>query len=201
MTGSTLDARIAGLTTFLLVACTFMIGFGFVLPSPRGPEPGYAPMAAPAPPVRLVVPSLKVRAPITAITVSSDRVLDPPRNPRDVGWWQSSAKPGSTRGQTVMAGHTVKTGGGALDRLGTLEPGKLVKVVTPKGTMVYRATKVVTYSKEELAERAQQLFGQDRSENRLVLITCTGWTGSYYKSNIVVFAEPLGVPDRVSAAS
>ena len=28
-----------------------------------------------------------------------------------------------------------------------------------------------------------------------MLITCTGWTGSSYTSNVVVFADPLGVRD------
>ena len=45
-------------------------------------------MASPAAPVRLVVPALKIRAPIEPIEVDDDGVLDPPRNPRDVGWWQ-----------------------------------------------------------------------------------------------------------------
>jgi hypothetical protein len=26
-----------------------------------------------------------------------------------------------------------------------------------------------------------------------VLITCTGWTGVDYTSNVIVFAEPLGI--------
>ena len=43
--------------------------------------------------------------------------------------------------------------------------------------MVYRTTKVVTWSKPELAERSVALFGQQRKDDRLVLITCTGWTG------------------------
>ena len=38
-----------------------------------------------------------------------------------------------------------------------------------------------------------EIFGQQRGSNRLVLITCSGWTGSGYTSNVVVFAEPLGV--------
>ena len=200
MTGAKLDARIAGFTTFLLVLCSFMIGFGFVLPSPKVEEPvqGYRAMGAPAPPVRLVVPSLKVKAPILPISVTPDRSLDPPRNPHDVGWWKLSAKPGSTTGQTVMTGHTVHTGGGALDNLGDLRRGRLVKVVTPKETMVYRTTKIVVYSKEELAKRSVEIFGQERNDGRLVLITCSGWTGSYYKRNIVVYAAPLGVPDRTA---
>jgi LPXTG-site transpeptidase (sortase) family protein len=115
-----------------------------------------------------------------------------------VGWWQRSARPGATKGQTVLTGHTVHTGGGVMDRLGKLRAGRLVKVVTPKGTMVYRTTRVVTWSKEQLAKRAVEIFAQERPKVRLVLITCSGWTGSYYKSNVVVFATPLGVPARTA---
>jgi len=142
------------------------------------------------------VPALKIRAPIKPIEVNDQAVLDPPRNPRDVGWWKRSARPGETEGQTVLTGHTVHTGGGVMDRLGKLRKGQLVKVVTRKGPMVYRTTKVVTWSKEQLAKRAVDIFAQEREEERLVLITCSGWTGSSYKNNIVVFAEPLGVPDK-----
>jgi hypothetical protein len=53
----------------------------------------------------------------------------------------------------------------------------------------------VTWSKAELAKRSVELFSQKREDERLVLITCTGWTGSEYTSNVVVFADPLGVPN------
>jgi sortase (surface protein transpeptidase) len=92
----------------------------------------------------------------------------------------------------------VHTGGGVMDRLGKLRRGKVVRVVTPKGTMVYRATRVVTWSKAELAEHAVDIFAQERKDTRLVLITCTGWTGSSYTGNIVVFAKPLGVREPAS---
>ena len=106
--------------------------------------------------MRLVVPALKIRAPIKPIEVNDRQVLDPPRNPRDVGWWKRSARPGATQGQTVLTGHTVHTGGGVMDRLGKLRKGQNVKVVTRKGTMVYRTTKVVTWTKE----RARQARGR-----------------------------------------
>jgi LPXTG-site transpeptidase (sortase) family protein len=153
-------------------------------------------MGAPAAPVRLVVPALRIKAPVLPIEVDDRQVLDPPRNPRDVGWWQRSARPGARHGQTVLTGHTVHTGGGVMDDLGTLRRGRLVKVVTRKGTMTYRTTRVVTWTKEELAERAVDIFAQDRGRNRLVLITCEEWNGSSYESNIVVFARPLGVRER-----
>ncbi len=201
MTGDRLDSRIASFTTLLLTLCAFMIGFGYVMPSPQlapEPAPGYRAFGAPASPVRLVVPSLKIRAPILPIEVNAKQVLDPPRNPRDVGWWQRSARPGAAEGQTVLTGHTVHTGGGVMDNLGKINEGDLIKVVTPGGTMEYTATKVVTYTKAELAKRSVELFGQERREVRLVLITCSEWTGSYYKSNVVVFAKPLGVRERAA---
>jgi sortase (surface protein transpeptidase) len=87
----------------------------------------------------------------------------------------------------------VHDGGGVMDRLGKLKVGRVVRVVTPKGTMAYRTTKVLTLTKAQLAQRSRALFGQTRPSNRLVLVTCTGWTGSDYTSNTVVFAKPLGV--------
>jgi len=199
MSGKDLERWVGGWTTALLVLCGLLAAAGLVLPSPEAeaaPAAGYRNLAAPAKPVRLVVPSLKIRAPILPIEVNAQQVLDPPRNPRDVGWWQRSARPGAKKGQTVLTGHTVHTGGGVMDDLGKLHKGQLVKVVTPKGAMEYRTTKVVTWSKDELTKHAVDIFAQERRDLRLVLITCSGWTGSYYTSNVVVFAKPLGVRKR-----
>ena len=52
-------------------------------------------------------------------------VLVPPADPQRVGWWGEGAAPGE-RGRALVAGHTVHTGGGALDDLETLEPGDRV---------------------------------------------------------------------------
>lgn len=201
MNGSAWDSRIATWSSAMLVLCGLLAAAGLVLPSAAAKAaaaPGYHLMAAPAKPVRLVVPALKIRAPILPIEVNAQAVLDPPRNPRDVGWWQRSAQPGAKAGQTVLTGHTVHTGGGVMDKLGKLHKGQLVRVVTPKGTMTYSTTRVVTWSKAELARRAVDIFAQKRSDVRLVLITCSGWTGSSYTSNVVVFAKPLGVREKTS---
>jgi LPXTG-site transpeptidase (sortase) family protein len=189
------NSGIGGLTAGLLALCVVLVGVGYLMPSSGSASDGYHAMASPAKPVRLVIPALKIRATVDPIEVDDQGVLDPPRNPREVGWWRRSAKPGATRGQTVLTGHTVHTGGGVMDHLGRLREGQLVKVVTRKGPMVYRTSKVVTWSKAELAKRSVQIFGQQRQDERLVLITCSGWTGHDYTSNVVVFAEPLGVPD------
>lgn len=197
------DSRIASLSTALLVLCGVLAAAGLVLPSPvqdAQPAVGFRSMSSPATPVRLVVPALRIRAPIRPVEVSSQAVLDPPRNPHEVGWWQRSARPGATVGQTVLTGHTVHTGGGVMDDLAKLRKGQVVRVVTPKGTMTYRATRIVTWSKDELARHAVDIFAQKRRDLRLVLITCSGWTGSSYTSNVVVFAKALGVRDKPGVA-
>jgi LPXTG-site transpeptidase (sortase) family protein len=180
-----------GALTGLLVVGALM---ALVLLVPFGKAAsGFRPLSSPATPIKLVVPSLKIHAAIRPIEVNSSNVLDPPSNVHEVGWWQRSVRPGADHGQTVLTGHTVHTGGGVMNRLGKLQPGNVVRVITPKGTMVYRTTRVITLTKAELAQRSTELFGQGRETNRLVLVTCTGWTGKTYTSNIVVFAKPLGV--------
>lgn len=153
------------------------------------PKPAAAPVAKrfKPTPYHLVVKSMGIDAPVVQIAMTKDRELDPPADPQRVGWWKASAKPGSVTGQTIVTGHTVHTGGGQFDHLGDVKPGALITL----GTHRYRATKTVKLSKEQVAQRAVELFGQTRVRNRLVLITCGDWTGSEYLSNIFVYAKPL----------
>lgn len=141
---------------------------------------------------RVVVRSLRIDAPIVSIAMSRDRVLTPPANPQDVGWWSASAKPGAAAGQTIIAGHTVHTGGGQFDHLGSIEKGAEIAIVRKRRTEHYVVTRVFTLSKKQVSERAQELFGQGRAKNRLVLITCGDWTGREYLTNVFVYAKPVG---------
>lgn len=148
------------------------------------------PKLAPAPPEVVEIPGLGVEAEVLAVALGKDRTLLPPRNPHRVGWWSGSAAPGFLRGGTVIAGHTVHTGGGAFDRLGRLKRGSVVDVRTATGEMRYRVNRVATYDKTDLAKAAPQLFGQD-VDARLVLVTCDDWNGEVYLSNVVVIATPV----------
>lgn len=181
---------------WLLLAAT--VG-GLVFPSPapaKIPTPSqFHALAGPQEPVRLLVPSVHIDAPIVPIQLDG-HTLTPPDDASLVGWWVGSAKPGSPTGQTLITGHTVHTGGGQMDHLGSITPGGIIQIVTPGGTIWYRETQVIIYSKDQVSQHAQDLFGQDRPKNRLVLVTCTGWTGHYYTSNVIVFADPIGVPNN-----
>lgn len=208
-TPTTTTGRLARLGRYAVAAVTalqLLVGVlaggavigSFLVPGGSStPTPQYEALS-PGAPMRIRLPTLKVAAPVVPIAMSG-RILDPPRDYREVGWWNASAKPGDPDGQTVITGHTVHTGGASMNRLGELEKADLVDVVTKRGTMRYVVTEVVVLTKERLAARAQGIFGQDRGRGRLVLITCTDWDGHDYRRNIVVFAKPLGSPRSTAA--
>ena len=131
---------------------------------------------------------------VNVVPMNEDRVLDPPQDVVDVGWWDRSAQPGSETGSTVIAGHSVHTGGGALDPLRGVRRGAVVDVRTAEGTMRYLVQRKKVYDKDELAVNAVSIFGQESGRGRLVLVSCTDWDGTGYASNVVVYAVALGEP-------
>lgn len=155
-----------------------------------------APAAAPSSPapidqMRLQVRALGIDAPVVPVPLQAGGVLDPPAEVSTVGWWDGSAEPGGGSGQTVLTGHTVHDGGGAMDDLEELATGDVVRVTDTDGAADYQVTGVQVWTKAELAQNAVEAFGQDRHHGRLVLVTCEDWNGRDFASNVVVFAEPL----------
>jgi len=121
------------LTDLLVVAALLGLVVFFV---PQGQSADFRPLSSPATPVKLIIPSQKLRAAIRPIEVNSSNVLDPPSNVREVGWWSRSVRPGADHGQTVLTGHTVHDGGGVMDHLGKLHAGDVVRVVVETGGVV-----------------------------------------------------------------
>jgi LPXTG-site transpeptidase (sortase) family protein len=148
---------------------------------PRAPE-------AEGVPHRVVVPRLGVDVPVVGIDAPGG-VLTPPADPQVLGWWRSGAQPGAELGSALITGHTVSSGGGALDDLETVRRGDPVTVRTSTGSVDYEVTDVTIYRKATLAEHAARVFSQS-VPGRLVLITCEDWNGTAYLSNVVVLAEP-----------
>ena len=143
----------------------------------------------PQDPERLRIPALGVDAPVLAVT-SRQRTLVPPRDPSRLGWWADGARPGDSRGSALVTGHTVHTGGGALEDLETLRRGDRLEVRAGGALIAYRVQSVVVLTKGALAREAERLFAQD-VPGRLVLVTCEDWDGAQYLSNVVVTARPV----------
>ena len=106
-----------------------------------------------------------------------------------LGWWADGARPGEARGSALVTGHTVSTGGGALDDLEELGEGDAIRVSSARTRTVYSVESVRVLAKGDLAVRAEQLFDQDVA-GRLVVVTCEDWDGEEYLSNVVVTATP-----------
>lgn len=157
-----------------------------------------APQLPPSEPKRLAVPGSKIDAKVVPVALTADRALDPPRDPSLLGWWNASARPGADEGGTVVAGHTVHTGGGALDAMPKLKRGSKIVLRTGEGKLIYAVDRVVTYSKTELAEQAERIFDQD-GPARLVLVTCDDWNGESYLSNVVAYARVVAAEPKPAA--
>ena len=138
--------------------------------------------------MHVAVPQLEIDVPVLPIAPEGG-VLVPPDNPRELGWYKYGARPGAAQGSTVITGHTVHTGGGALDELDDLRAGDSVRVTTANGTIGYRVSTVAILTKAQFARRSPKIFSST-VPGRLVLITCTDWDGHDYLSNTLVYADP-----------
>lgn len=169
---------------------------GARLPAPRIIEPRvrlstnwYDASHVQGEPVQVKIPDLGITVPVYGID-ATDGILVPPADPRTLGWWRDGAEPGARTGSAVITGHTVHTGGGALDKLKTLQVGDQVYVGTTEGQLEYDVRQVRDLTKQELADQASEIFDSGVA-GRLVLITCSEWNGTEYLSNTVVYASPV----------
>lgn len=166
-----------------------------------GPDAGVTPRvgsrppaaALAAPPVRLSLPRLQIDAPVLPVTVGGDGLLAVPDNPRQLGWWSGSGRPGMPSGSVVIDGHvdSATLGLGALFRLREARPGDEVMLVNSVGRSTrYSVVARRSYAKTSLP--VADVFAADVAA-RLVILTCGGQfdrgTGRY-ADNIVVYAVP-----------
>lgn len=186
------DAALAALTTALLVLSVGSVGWGVLGPGAHDAPPP-RPEVAPADPVRLRVPSLRISAPVVPIELGDDQVLDPPEDASTVGWWTGSAQPGAHQGRVVITGHTLSHGTGAIERIVDLRKGEVL-LTTSTGTRRYEVTDHYVVDYAEVARKARAIFGQTEDAPdgaRLILVTCTDFDGLVYRSNVIVVAKPV----------
>jgi sortase family protein len=121
-----------------------------------------------------------------------DGVLPVPQQLNQAAWWGADLN--APQGATVFAGH-VNWGGrtGPFAGLWTTKIGQEVTVVDGSGAAVtYRVSQLFSLQKDELPQRAADLFAQT-GPHRIVLVTCGGeWVGGEqgYAENRVVIADP-----------
>jgi hypothetical protein len=149
--------------------------------------------AAVARPVRVIMPSTDIAAPLRSVGVAPDGQMEIPPNPRVMGWYRFGAVPGErSGGSVVLAGHldSKRFGLGPLARLRDMRPGDPVEVALADGTRrSYRVTRLERFDRQALPAFLFSRTGPDR----LRVITCGGEydaDAGGYQQNLVVTAVP-----------
>ncbi|MEV3969645.1 class F sortase [Streptomyces sp. NPDC050698] len=144
---------------------------------------------------RLLIPYLRLDAPVMDLGLDRDRRLTAPPDddPELVGWYRHGPSPGE-QGTAVAVGHLDTDSGPAVFAgLTELRRGRIIKARRADGrTAVYTVDKIKSYEKADFP--SQEVYGA-RGRPELRLITCGG---SYdrrkgYSGNLVVFAHLTGV--------
>lgn len=192
----------AGITFILAAAAFFWIFFiesgSMVLPieTPVSAEAIYEYKEwVPELPVRLVIPSIGVDAPVqyVGLDASGSGEMGIPSNFTDVGWYEGGVRPGM-RGSAVIAGHY--NGKGVPEAvfydLNSLQVGDEVVVVSAERVEdIFEVVKVETYDYDAATS---DVFLSTDGKARLNLITCSGeWLPEQklFNKRTVVFTEQL----------
>lgn len=137
-------------------------------------------------PVRLIIPTLAIYAPVEWLgTQSNGDLATPTQNPwEDVGWYNLGPHPGE-RGSAVIDGHLDRPGGypAVFWRLRDLHVGDEVLVMNNSGkTLHFQVTRIALYPPQEAP--IQDIFG-NWGGTYLNLITCAGdWIPSQHQTNL-----------------
>ncbi|MFD8416264.1 MULTISPECIES: class F sortase [unclassified Streptomyces] len=177
---------------------------GPALPVPGLPA-AHAPLAA-APPVRVEVPSLGIRAPVVPRGLDARGAIDPPPygSPGTVGWWQGGTTPGEA-GAALLVGHVDTASRPAVFYgLSSALPGGRVRVVRADGS-------VAEFTIEDVQVYERSSFDPDKAYGRRIagrpelrLVTCGGTydkAAKEYTANVVVSAYLTGAGTSTGAGT
>lgn len=146
-----------------------------------------APILDPAYPVKMVISSIGVNAPVESLGTTPDGLIAVPQSYGVVGWYNKSSIPGKT-GPTVLVGHYTGGNGGVFDKLTDLNNGDLITTTNGRGQSVtYKVSAKNVYEKDQVP--MAELFKKGDG-SRLEIITCTGkWQAKTYNQRLVITAE------------
>ncbi len=165
------------------------------VPETSVPAPDETPVGSgivsPIDPVRIVVPSVGVDAPIINLGLRTDGTLDVPATAHEAGWWSGGVRPGAS-GPAVIVGHVNLDGAeGVFGRLADLTEGDVVDVIGGyRNEVRYLITRIERHDKDAFPTDA--VYGMTAGPE-LRLITCGGAFDSgsgHYEDNVIAFAVP-----------
>lgn len=175
--------------TFLSLATSLLV---VLLPSfieEKHPIGQVAGVTSPVLPVRLVIPSINVDAPIQYVGINSEGEMATPSSAHEVGWFKLGTIPGEV-GNAVIAGHFDDKDGdpGVFTNLSKLNKGDKLYVENNQGGQIKFSVREIRVSEPGYVE---EVFVSSDSAH-LNLITCEGvWRKNKksYSERLLVFAD------------
>jgi hypothetical protein len=158
----------------------------------------HPPVAGPAPPLRVDVPSLGIRAPVVPRGLDRDGAVDPPpyARPEAAGWYAAGAGPGEA-GPALLVGHVdTRSKPAVFYGLSSAKRGDSVRVLRADGkTAEFTVERVAVHDREGF-DPAEVYGPRVPGRAELRLITCGGAydkKAREYSANVVVSAYLTGV--------
>ncbi|MEV4756587.1 class F sortase [Micromonospora sp. NPDC049559] len=163
-----------------------------LLGSGSRPPPRDFPVLEPSRPVRVEIPSIRVKAPVQRVGLADDGSIAVPPLARhnEAGWYERGPTPGQF-GPAIIVGHAdTRTGPSVFHDLVRLRAGAKIQVArADRSVAIFEVNSVEHFDKAKLP--TERVYG-DYQRPGLRLITCGGeWVGGSigYADNVVVFAS------------
>lgn len=141
----------------------------------------------PSHPVRMVISSIGVNAPVEGLGTTPEGLIAVPKSYGVVGWYNKGSVPGKA-GPAVLVGHYTGGNKGVFDNLKNLKTGDLITTTNGRGeSYTYKVTVMNEYDRDKVP--MTELFKKS-DDSRLQIITCSGkWQANNYTQRLVVTAE------------
>jgi len=141
------------------------------------------------------IPELGVLARVKNLGITPDGAVDAPKNINDAGWYNGSARPGSSVGSSLLLGHVSGwTAPGIFKQINRLVPGSQFEVEKGNGEIIkYRVTKSEKIPLDQV-DMAKILGTEVAGEHDIKLMTCSGRYNSQretYEDRFVVYATQI----------
>jgi sortase (surface protein transpeptidase) len=144
-------------------------------------------------PSRIVIPAIRVSAPLIPLGLNPDRTIQVPKSFSVAGWFRPGPEPGE-QGAAVILGHVdSRSGPGVFFHVSALRRGDMIRVVLRS----HKALQFVVTGGREVSKArfpTKLVYGRTPVPT-LRLITCGGRfnpaTG-HYLDNFIVFARLIG---------
>jgi LPXTG-site transpeptidase (sortase) family protein len=141
-------------------------------------------------PLRIVIPSIGLSAPVVPLGLNPDRTLEVPKNFGDTGWFRGGPEPGEP-GAAVIVGHVASRRGPAVFyRLRDVPVGAVITIrLQDRSTVRYVVKSMVRVRKNRFP--TSRVYARTKQPT-LRLITCAGKLNlatGHHPDNYIVFAS------------